>query len=95
MKKIFLAVLNFSITLSVYSQTTQQYYLYSNLFLDSLGNQYQTKKSYSHIPTYEDSLLFYKESKMEIFKMMDSFFADQKKYQSSLKKKNSKKKLKN
>jgi hypothetical protein len=94
MKKVFLIPIYCIITETLFSQNIQKYDLYSSLFLDSLGNQYQIKKSYYHLPTSEDSILFYKESNIEIYKMMDSSFEEQKKYQSSLKKKKTKKKNK-
>jgi hypothetical protein len=68
MKKIFILLL--LISTKVHSQTKDTFELLSFPTYDEYGNYYQVVKKFDHLPTKQDSLIFKKESDLEISKMI-------------------------
>ncbi len=69
--------------------------LYSVPTYDSLGNFFQVKKRYDHLPTQLDSIAFANSLSGEIHKMMDEYGREQQEYYVSIKKMNIQKKKQN
>jgi len=90
MKKAIITLLIYLESSLAFSQTSKQFELYSLPCYDSLGNQFQAKKSYYHIPTAEDSAAFRISSRVEISQMMDSVY-EERRYSKPIRKAKSKK----
>ena len=57
---------------NVSAQTKDSFFLRSMPAYDENGALYQVQHQYDHVPTSEDSILFLKESKIEVRDMIDS-----------------------
>lgn len=72
MKKNILITLLVTVPIFCNCQDKKQYILNSINHYDSVGNVFATQKTYDHIPTSEDSSVFFKESEASILQAMDS-----------------------
>lgn len=54
------------------AQAQETYKLRSIPIVDSLGNVYGIEQTYDHVPTGEDSTIFFKESRIPVLQMIDS-----------------------
>lgn len=69
---------NYDILNHIDKEEREKNTLYSIMNYDSLGNQFQVKKSYDHVPTLSDSLEFASSIRKHITKMINGFYEEEK-----------------
>lgn len=72
MKKLITTAAVIFTTLTLSAQTKDTFVLKSFPAYDEMGNYYEIRKSYDHIPTQQDSIAFTRESNMQISIWIDS-----------------------
>lgn len=72
MKKTIILFIFIAISMRVSAQTKNTFVLKSFPTYDEFGNYYEVIKSFNHIPTYQDSVNFKRESRIQIRKQIDS-----------------------
>jgi hypothetical protein len=77
MKLYIILITLILITLQLNSLGQEKYILYSLPTYDSLGNIYQTQRTFDHIPTKQDSFQFEIESRKYIRNWIDSEYKPQ------------------